>query len=103
MRVAIDAVLGVMVLSVWLGCAGFVRLRTPLDRMHCVAFVNVVAGGALILVAFLADGPSNRAFKIVLVEGLALLSGAAMAHATGRALAERGQPAAEPSGRAPEG
>lgn len=96
MKIAIDVLLAVTVLAAWLGSAGFARLRAPLDRMHCVTFVNVVAGGAMTISAFLADGASNRAFKILLVAGIALIAGAAMSHATGRALAERGAAAAEP-------
>lgn len=88
--IVIDALLAVMVLSAWLGCAGFARLREPLDRIHCVAFVNATAGAALVIAGFVADGPSDRAFKILLVVGASLLGGAAMSHATGRALLERG-------------
>lgn len=88
--VTIDVLLAVMVLSAWLGCVGFVRLRAPLDRLHCVAFVNATAGTALVLVAFLSDGPSARACKILLIVGASLLAGAAMSHAVGRALLTRG-------------
>lgn len=87
---AVDALLVVMVLAVWLGCAGFARLQTPLDRVHCVAFVNTTAGTALILVAFLSDGASVRACKILLMVAASLLTGAATAHAVGRAIVIRG-------------
>jgi len=79
-------VLVVMVCATWLGCLGFARLRTPLDRIHCVAFVNVAAGVALTIAAFVADGPSTRAFKILLATVVTMGSGAALSHATGRAL-----------------
>lgn len=86
----IDALLAIAVLAAWLGCAGFARLRAPLDRLHCVAFVNATAGAALTAAAFVADGPSIRAFKILLVAGISLLAGAALSHASGRALLLRG-------------
>ena len=89
-RLAIDALLTVMVLAVWLGCAGFARLREPLDRMHCVAFVNTMAGTALILAAFLSDGASVRALKILLMVAASLLIDAATSHAVGRAILLRG-------------
>ncbi len=89
-RLAIDALLTIMVLAVWLGCAGFARLRTPLDRMHCVAFVNTTAGTALILAAFLSDGVSVRALKILLMVIASLLIGAATSHAVGRSILLRG-------------
>lgn len=86
----VDALLVVLVLAAWLGCAGFARLRSPLDQLHCVTFVNAACGAALAVVAFVADGASDRAFKILLLVAAALLSGAALAHATGRALVLRG-------------
>ena len=89
-RLALDALVMLAVLSAWLGCAGFLRLRTALDRMHCVAFVNATAGILLTLAAFVSDGPSDRALKIALLTGLALLAGAASSHAIGRALLIRG-------------
>jgi multicomponent Na+:H+ antiporter subunit G len=82
----IAALLAVVVGATWLGCFGFARLRTPLDQIHCVAFVNVTAGTALTVAAFVADGPSVRAFKILLMTILSLVGGAALSHATGRAL-----------------
>lgn len=101
-RVVIDGLLALVVLTAWLGCIGFARLRSALDRVHCVAFVNTAAGTALTVAAFVADGGSSRAFKILLVACLSLLAGAAMSHATGRALVERGS-APETGGEASVG
>lgn len=89
--IVIEVLLGAIVLMVWLGCVGFARLRTPLDRMHCVAFVNTTAGTALVVVAFLGDGASIRAGKILFVAGTTLVAGAAMSHAVGRAILLRGE------------
>jgi len=85
----IDALLAMAVLGAWLGCAGFARLRDPLDRLHCVAFVNVVSGGALTMAAFASDGVSVRAGKLLLVVGVSLLASAGTSHAIGRALTIR--------------
>lgn len=84
--IAIDVLLAVAVLDCWLGAAGFARLKTPLDRLHCVTFVNVASGGAILAAAFVADGASDRAIKILVLNAAVLLCGAALAHATGRAL-----------------
>ena len=89
-RVALDGLLGIAVLAAWLGCAGFLRLRTALDRMHCVAFVYATTGTLLTAAAFVSDGASDRALKILLLTVVGLLTGAAMSHATGRALLLRG-------------
>ena len=82
----IAALLAVVVAGTWLGCVGFARLRAPLDRLHCVTFVNTVAGTALTVAAFVADGPSTRAIKILLITVVSLTYGAALSHAAGRAL-----------------
>ncbi len=88
--IVIDGLLTVIVGASWLGVSGFVRLKSALDRLHCVAFVNVVSGLGLIGAAFVSDGISDRAFKIVLIVAVNLLSGAVVSHATARALSQRG-------------
>ena len=90
MKLAAEILLGLGVLASWLGCAGFARMRSPLDRMHCVAFVNAISGVCVLLAAALTEGPTTRVFKILLIVGIGLLAGAAMSHATGRALLLRG-------------
>jgi hypothetical protein len=40
--------------------------------------------------AALTEGATTRVFKILLILGISLLAGAAMSHATGRALLLRG-------------
>ena len=89
-KLLIDLLLALGVLAAWLACAGFARMRTPLDRMHCVAFVNAATGICVLLAAALTEGPTTRVFKILLIVGLSLLAGAATSHATGRALLLRG-------------
>lgn len=87
---SVAALLGIAVLLAWLGAAGFARLRAPLDRMHAVTFVAAGSGAALALAALVSDGFSSRFIKAVLLVGFSLVSGAATAHAIGRALETRG-------------
>jgi multicomponent Na+:H+ antiporter subunit G len=85
--------LGFLILAVaaaWLGTLGFARLRTPVDRLHCVTFVNVVSGLGVVLAALVSDGISIRWGKIVLILALNLIGGAAISHVTARALFQRG-------------
>lgn len=82
--------LGLAVLLAWLGVAGFVRLREPLDRLHCVTFVNGGCGVALLLASLCADGLSDRTGTVLLVLAVNLLGGAAGSYAVGRALRLRG-------------
>ncbi|HTW68499.1 MAG TPA: monovalent cation/H(+) antiporter subunit G [Acetobacteraceae bacterium] len=85
--ILISAALGIAVLATWLGCAGFARLTSPYARLHCVPFVTAAAGVPIVIAAFLADGASDRAGKILLLLAVALLGGAALSHAAGRAFA----------------
>jgi multisubunit Na+/H+ antiporter MnhG subunit len=87
--IAIAALLTLAVLATWLGSIGFARLRSACARVHCVTFVTVGAGIPVALASLLADGFSSRALKIVLLELVLLVCGAALAHATGRAIAMR--------------
>lgn len=87
MRIAIAAVLGVAVLATWLGCIGFARLRSPYARLHCVPFVALASGVPVVVAAFLADGLSDRALKILLLVLIIVIGGAALSHASGRAFA----------------
>ena len=91
MTVIIDILLVLLVAAIWLGCLGFARLRMPLDRLHCATFVNALGGVLLAVIAFAADGASDRAFKVLLTVAVSLVSGAALSHAIGRALIYRGR------------
>ena len=82
----IDALLAALAASAWLGCFGFARLRAPLDRVHCITFVNAVCGVALLGAALTQDGFSDRCCKVILITVLNLLNGAAISHVTGRAI-----------------
>jgi multisubunit Na+/H+ antiporter MnhG subunit len=85
----IGAILVLATLAVWIGCVGFARLSSPYDRLHCATFVAATAGPLLVLMAFWADGASDRAWKILLTVILALVNGAALSHAIGRTIAWR--------------
>lgn len=87
---AVDILLAIAVLSVWLGTIGFVRLKTALDRLHCAAFANVAAGVSLTLAVVLSDGMTSRSCKAAALLIMTLLVGAATSHAIGRALYLRG-------------
>ncbi len=95
-----DALLMLLVALVWLGCLGFVRLRSPLDRLHCASFVNVAAGLVLVVLGFTADGASVRACKIVLIALVTVVVGAALSHVVARALVYRAEPARADDGTA---
>ncbi len=87
--ILLSVLLVLAVAVTWLGCAGFARLRAPLDRLHCVAFVNASAGLCLTVAAFVADGASARSLKTLLILLASLAAGAVQSHAVARALVYR--------------
>lgn len=90
MRIAVDVLLAFAVISAWLAALAFVRLRTPIERLHTVAFVNVVTGAAITLAALLSDGISDRSGKVVLLWLMTVGAGALIAFRLARALHLRG-------------
>ncbi len=95
-NIALSALLAVMAACAWLGCLGFARLRAPLDRLHCVAFVTATSGTALAAAAFVADGVSPRALKMVVILLALLIGGAVQSHAVARAIDYRAAHPREP-------
>ena len=87
--ILVDTLIGLAVVFAWIGAAGFARLASALDRLHAVAFVTVGSGLSLVVAAFVADGPSTRAFKILLLWLVALVAGAAVNQAIARAIFTR--------------
>ena len=79
-------VLGLTIVCVWIGSVALLRLPAALDRLHAVGFVNAAGGFGLTLAAFVADGVSIRSMKVLGLTLLLLTAGAALSHATGRAL-----------------
>ena len=94
MSVAVDLCLALAVVSAWLGCFGALRLRSALDRLHAVTFTNAAAGVLVAVAALLADGISTRSVKFACLVAFVLVTGSAISHAAGRALALRGGPGA---------
>lgn len=93
MRVQLaQALLALAVLAAWLGAAGFLRLAWPLDRLHCVTFANVTCGVSILIAAALWGGSPEDVIKLTLLLGALLLGGAAIAHATARAIVRRRAP-----------
>ena len=94
MGIARDIFLVLMVSSTWLGAFGALRLRSPLDKLHAVAFVNAAAGIALAAAGLFEDGVSTRSVKLACLVAIVLVMGAAVSHAAGRAILLRDGPQA---------
>ena len=76
MSLGVALCLALAVLSAWIAAAALWRLRTPLERLHAVTFVNVAGGGAVLLAAGLTDGLSPRVLKCAAIWLAILLIGA---------------------------
>jgi multisubunit Na+/H+ antiporter MnhG subunit len=81
-----DILLAAAVLASWLAAAAFMRLNTPFERLHAVAFVNVVTGAAIAFAAAASDGASSRTFKCFAIWAAMVLFGALLTHVSARAL-----------------
>ena len=99
MTIIIAVLLSVLVASLWLAAWGLARLRAAYDRVHCLSFAIATAGPVLVVTGFVADGASDRAWKILLLVVLLLSSGTALTHATGRAIAFREARGVKPRAR----
>lgn len=85
MTIAVDCLLAFGVACAWLGMLALVRLRTPLQRLHAVTFINIAAGAPIVLAAFCTDGITSRALKCAFVYATVAITGALLAQVTGRA------------------
>jgi multicomponent Na+:H+ antiporter subunit G len=87
--IAVAILLGLAVLSAWVGCWGFLRFSTALDRLHCASFVNAAAGFSVAVAVVVQDGASDRTLKTFAILATLLFGGAALNHAVGRAIVLR--------------
>lgn len=88
-RAVLEAVLlGIVVLSCWLGGLGMVRMREPMQALHYLALPAI---GAFVLAAavFLRTGPSQAAWKTLLIAVIVMGINSVVAHATARAFRTR--------------
>lgn len=87
-----EGLLALVVLAAWLGAAGFARLAWPLDRLHCVTFVYVTCGALTLTAAALWGGSADDVIKVAVLLAALFVGGAAVAHATARAIVRRRAP-----------
>ena len=86
----VEAVLlGGVVLSAWLGTAGMLRMREPMQAMHYLSLPACVGSVLLVVAVFLETGNSNTAWKTVLISILLLAVNSVVTHAIARAFRTR--------------
>lgn len=84
MTVAIDVLLGVLVLCCWVSAAALWRLSLGMDRMHVVGFLSLATSPLLLIVTAMATGMSLATAKVAFLWLLNALVGVGVAHALGR-------------------
>lgn len=87
--VAEAILLGLVVLSCWIGCAGIVRMREPMQSLHYLSLPACVGSVALVGAVFLQTGSSQASWKTVLICFVLLAINSVVTHATARAFRTR--------------
>ncbi len=89
-RILAEAVLlGLVVLSCWVGVTGMLRMREPTQAMHFLGLPACVGSPLLAVAVFVATGNSSAAWKTLLIAGLLLFANAVVTHAIARAFRTR--------------
>ncbi len=87
--VAEIALLGLVVLSCWLGTLGMVRMREPIQGLHYLSLPACVGSVALVIAVYLRTGNSQATWKTLLIVFIMLAINSVVTHATARAFRTR--------------
>lgn len=86
----IDALLALCVAAAWAASFGFLWKRGAFETLHYPSFIAAASGTALVLAGLVTEGLTPRVGKLVLLDGLALVSGLVLSHALARSALRRG-------------
>ncbi len=87
--IIVDVLLGLTVLTCWIGVIGMLRMREPTPALHYLALPATIGVVALTAAVFVETGPSSAAFKTLLIAAVLLAINSVVAHATARAFRTR--------------
>lgn len=89
-RTTIEAVLlGLVVLSCWIGVIGMWRMREPMQALHYLSVPACLGSFLLAIAVFVQTGSSQASWKTVLICLVLLAINSVVAHATARAFRTR--------------
>ena len=88
-QVLIDACLGVVVVSCWIGVLGMLRMRHPTQALHYLSIPATMGVGALTAAVFLETGFGPTSLKMLLIGVVILGINSVVSHATARAFRAR--------------
>jgi len=84
-----DTLLGVVVLSCWIGAAGMWRMKQPIQALHYNSVPGSLGIITLSIAVFLEAGNSQASWKTLLIALVVLGINSVVGHATGRAFRAR--------------
>ncbi len=85
----IDGLLGVVVVTTWIGIAGMLRMRDATQALHYLAVPGTLGVAALTAAVFVQSGVSPLAWKMLLIAVILFGINSVVTHATGRAFRTR--------------
>jgi len=84
-----DVLLGITVLSCWIGVVGMLRMREPMQAMHYLGLPASLGVTALTGAVLSETGLSSTTLKTALIAVVLLAINSVVAHATARAFRTR--------------
>ena len=85
----VDALLSLAVAAAWAAGWGFTRRRRALNLLHSPSVIASTTGSALVLAGLFGEGLTARVGKLLLLDGLVLVSALVLAHALARSALRR--------------
>lgn len=87
--ILLDVLLGLVVLSCWLGVIGMLRMREPLQALNYLALPGAIGVVLLAGAVFVENGWSSVFLKSLLIAFILLAINSVVTHATARAFRTR--------------
>jgi multisubunit Na+/H+ antiporter MnhG subunit len=84
-----DILLGIVVLTCWIGTMGMWRMKQPIQALHYISLPAALGVIALSIAVFVEEGNSQASWKTLLIAVVVLGINAVVGHATGRAFRAR--------------
>lgn len=87
--IAVSILLGIVVLSCWIGAIGAWRMREPMQGLHFCTVPAALGMVSVNIATFLACGSCGASWKALLITGILLAINSVGMHASGRAFRAR--------------
>lgn len=87
--ISTDALLGLIVLSCWIGVIGMLRMRHPMQALHYLTLPATIGVVALTAAVFLQSGLTPVTYKTALIAIILAGINSVVTHATARAFRTR--------------